>query len=91
MAAREQERLRLGRQHRVHGPCLDGRSHPAGAGHGLGWSDVPLPDALLFASAWLPTELWSIHTRSARSDNPSYVNLGATVGTPKRNRADLLR
>src|SRR5215813_8333003 len=56
-------------------PCLDGMSHPSGAGHVLGVSDVPLPDALLFASAWLPKELWGIHTSAARSDKPVYVNL----------------
>jgi hypothetical protein len=27
----------------------------------------------------------------ATSDNLAYVNLGATVGTPERNRADMLR
>jgi hypothetical protein len=59
---------------RAHWPCLDGMSHPAGAGHVLGLSDVPLSDALLFASAWLPKELWGIHTSSARSDNALYVN-----------------
>src|SRR5262245_30821467 len=54
-------------------------SRPAGAGHVLGWSDVPLPDALLFASAWLPKELWGIHTSSARSDNGHYGAHGASA------------
>jgi hypothetical protein len=53
---------------------VDGMSHPVGAGRVLGLSDVPLPDALRFASAWLPKELWGIHTSSARSDNGGYVN-----------------